>query len=254
MLLDIYADHAAAAMEHLVQIVIHDKAEIGLAAGAVEQHDLVAVILLKHRCNQFDIMVDLIVFADHIVLQLAVCGQNTDLAQQRGGLIDTDQILTAAGEQGIGGVRLFFITRLTLRLLHLHAACSSGERHDSAALGIDKHALVKFFSLRSKKCTECSGIRGRGTALKTKRPVLPVERKFGIKFFLSRSECADRTDKIITIFRHSRRNACEQQLQLGNIALLHSRSVPFCIAPPGRCKCLSLLYYSTINRRACAIR
>ena len=199
-------------------------------------------------------MVDLIVFANHIVFQLAVCGQNTDLAQQRGGLIDTDQILTAAVEQGIGGVRLFLIARLTLRLLHLHAACSSGERHDSAALGIDQHALVKFFSLRGKKCTECSGIRGRGTALKTKRPVLPVERKFGIKFFLSGSECADRTDKIITIFRHSRRNACEQQLQLGNIALLHSRSsVLFRIAPPERCKCLSLLYYSTINRRACAI-
>ena len=61
--------------------------------------------------------------------------------------------------------------------------------------------------------------------------------------------------KIITIFRHSRRNACEQQLQLGNIALLHSRSsVLFRIAPPERCKCLSLLYYSIINRRACAIR
>ena len=50
------------------------KAEVGLAAGAVQQHNFVAVILLEHRRNQFDVVVDLIVLADHVVFQLAVCG------------------------------------------------------------------------------------------------------------------------------------------------------------------------------------
>ena len=137
-------------------IVIHDKAEVGLAAGAVQQHDLVAVVLLKHGRNQLDIMVDLIVLADHVVFQLAVCGQNADLAQQRRRLIDTDEILPAAVEQRIGGSSPF------PHALASRSACFictpravSGQRHDRAALGIDKHALVEFLSLRGKKCAEC---------------------------------------------------------------------------------------------------
>ena len=61
-------------MQHLVDIVIHDKTEVGFAAGAVQQHNFVDVILLEHGRNQFDVVVDLIVLADHVVFQLAVCG------------------------------------------------------------------------------------------------------------------------------------------------------------------------------------
>ena len=74
VLLDIHADNAAATMQHLVDIVIHDKTEVGFAAGAVQQHNFVDVILLEHGRNQFDVVVDLIVLADHVVFQLAVCG------------------------------------------------------------------------------------------------------------------------------------------------------------------------------------
>ena len=48
VLLDVHADDTAAAMQYLVDVVIHDKAEVGFAAGAVQQHDLIAVVLLKH--------------------------------------------------------------------------------------------------------------------------------------------------------------------------------------------------------------
>ena len=51
VLLDVHADDTAAAMQYLVDVVIHDKAEVGFAAGAVQQHDLVAVVLLKHGRN-----------------------------------------------------------------------------------------------------------------------------------------------------------------------------------------------------------
>ena len=74
MLVDVHADHAAAAAQHLMQIVVHDKAEIGLAAGAIKQYDLLAVVLLEHGRDQLYIMVDLVVLTDHVVFQLAVRG------------------------------------------------------------------------------------------------------------------------------------------------------------------------------------
>ena len=166
-------------------------------------------------------MVDLVVLADHVVLQLAVCGQNSDLAQERRRLIDADQVLTAAVEQRIGGKRLFLLACLALGLLHLDAACGDRERYDCAALGVDENALVELLGLGREERAERCGIRVRNAALKAQTPCVTVARKLRVKFFLARGERADRFHEIVAVLCHSRRNAGQQQLQLGSIAFLH---------------------------------
>ena len=200
VLLDVHADDTAAAMQYLVDVVIHDKAEVGFAAGAVQQHDLVAVVLLKHGRNQLNVVVDLIVLADHVVFQLAVCGQDADLAQQRRRLIDADEVLPAAVEQRIGGSRLFLGGRFALSLLHLYAACRHGQRNDRAALGIGEHALVVFLSLLGKEGAEFSRVYAAVAALKMQRVVLVCAGQLCVKFLFAGNQGAICLHKKIAVF------------------------------------------------------
>ena len=161
-------------MQYLVNVVIHDKAEVGFAAGAVQQHDLVAVVLLKHGRNQLNVVVDLIVLADHVVFQLAVCGQDADLAQQCRRLIDADEVLPAA--------------------------CRHGQRNDRAAFGIGEHALVVFLSLLGKEGAEFSRVYAAVAALKMQRVVLVRAGQLCVKFLFAGNQSAVCLHKKIAVF------------------------------------------------------
>ena len=226
MLVDIHADHAAAAVQHLVQIIVHDKAEVGLAAGAVEQHDLLAVVLLKHGRDQLDIVVDLVVFADHVVFELAVCGQDADLPQQGRCLIDTDQVLPPAVQQGVRGRGLFLCRGFALGLLHLHPARRNRQGHDRTALGIGQHRFVKLLRLLGEKRAETGGIHLARASLKAQRIALFCSRQLRIEFLFARGERADCLHEKVPVFGQARRNTAEQQLQLRRISFLHHVSQP----------------------------
>ena len=221
MLVDVHTDHAAAAVQHLMQVIVHHKAQIGLATGAVEQHDLIAVVLREHGGDQLDIVVDLIIFADHVVFQLAIRGQNADLAQQRRSLVDADEILPPAVEQRVCSSRLVLRRGGALSLFHLHPARGDRQGHYRAALGIDKHGLVKLLRLLSKKRTESSSIHRMAAALKTKLIPLLGARQRGGEFLFARGEGAVRLHEKIPVFIQPRRNSTQQQLELGKFAFLH---------------------------------
>ena len=145
-------------------------------------------------------MVDLIVLADHVVFQLAVCGQDADLAQQRRRLIDADEVLPAAVEQRISGSRLFLGGRFALGLLHLYAACRHGQRNDRAALGIGEHALVVFLSLFGKEGAEFSRVYAAVAALKMQRVVLVRAGQLCVKFLFAGNQGAVCLHKKIAVF------------------------------------------------------
>ena len=214
MLVDIHADHTAAAAQHLVQVIVHYKTEVGFSAGAVKQHDLLAVILFEHRSHQLNIVVDLVILADHVVLELAFRGQDPDFAQQGCRLINPDQILPSAVQQWVGCRGLFLCCSLPLRLLHLYAARSNRQRDHRAALRIYKHGFVKFLCLLDKKRTEAVCIRWAGAALKPQHIVFLRTRQFGGKFLFSRGERAIRLHKIVAVFIQPRCNTAEQQPEL----------------------------------------
>ncbi len=73
MLINVNADHAAPPPQHIVQVIIHHKAEIRFSTGAVQKDDFLPVVFFEHGGNQFNIVVYLVIFTDHIVFELSVC-------------------------------------------------------------------------------------------------------------------------------------------------------------------------------------
>ena len=130
-------------------VIIQHKAQVGFAAGAVEQDDLPALVGLKKRRHQLYIMIDLIVFADFIVFQLAVPGENTDGLEQLPRPIQRDVIIPVA-QQGIafGLPRRRLIPALAL--FHLHAPGRALDFPLPGAFDINQRGRLVLFRLIGK--------------------------------------------------------------------------------------------------------
>ena len=74
-------------------------------------------------------MVDLIVFPDHVVFQLALGGQDADFPQQRRGLVRLYPILAAAVQQRVDRRLLYLRGRFLFALLHFYALLIDRDGH-----------------------------------------------------------------------------------------------------------------------------
>ena len=216
MLIVVNTDDTAALFEHITQIVIHDKAQIGLAAGTVQQQDLLR-LLFKHRRNQLHIMVNLIVFAHHIVFELALRGQNTNLLEQCLRSVNGNQIFPSAEQR----IDRLFCRRLAFTLLHGYAA--RGDINDNliAAFPIIERRSVKFLCLGGKQITYTLCI-GHILLTVVIRPIAFALQCHGCAKLLAPGNKGHfNIRKIIPILLHSCAQTDQEQIQLGFIFFLH---------------------------------
>ena len=220
--IDIDTDDAASTAQHIAQVIVHDKGQIRLAAGTVKQQNFLAVILLEHGCNQFDIVIDLIVLSDHVVFDFAVRSQNADLTQQRCSLISLNQILSAVVKQRVVDSCGILRSSLLLGLLHRYTLCIDRNGNNGTAFGIYKRAVVIQLGLLVKEGDHFLRVNRTFGSLKDQQIIVffaSLQRSF--KFFIAGFEDEFGRNEIIAILFESSLNADQQQFELVLFALLH---------------------------------
>ena len=101
-------------------------------------------------------------------------------------MVNADQILPTAVQQGIRRSRLLFGCRFPLRLLHLYAARVYRQRHDGTAFGVGQTCFVEFLRLLGEKSTESHGVDRRLRPLEAERIACLRPCQAGVKFLFPR--------------------------------------------------------------------
>ena len=166
-------------------------------------------------------MVDLVVFADHIVFQLALGGQDADFPQQRRGAADLDEILPSAVQQGIRRCFLVGFGSFLLALLHFYALCICGKGHGHAALGVGQYAFLVLLSLCCEKFQRFRKANAAGCALEGQRVRFAAARQGRFEFFLAGTEQEIDRNEVFMVLLRTRFHAGKHELQFVFVTLLH---------------------------------